>query len=245
MVLGTEKGYYPINFSWEDFDWSENPESLIEIENFVQKLNFTPVFEKAKIICVGRNYADHAKELGNEVPTEPILFWKPHSSLIGPNGLIELPSQSSNVQYETELVAVIGKKGKNISIEESMDFVIGYTIGLDITARDLQRSDKTWFRGKSFDTFSPVGPVIVPKNKINLDNCSVQLTVNEELKQNGNTRDFIFKLPFLIHYISQIITLEPGDIIFTGTPEGVGTIKSGDVLKASIQGIGELTVSVR
>jgi 2-keto-4-pentenoate hydratase/2-oxohepta-3-ene-1,7-dioic acid hydratase in catechol pathway len=245
LVLAKENGYYEYDFSFEQPDWTPPESSLfVTKNNFVSELNEFPVNKKTKIICVGRNYADHAKELGNEIPTEPLLFWKPYSSLLGPKGKIILPYQSKDIQYETELVAVISKKGRNIPVSESMSYVFGYTIGLDITARDLQKSDKTWFRGKGFDTFAPVGPVIVPTNDVDLDNCSVQLFINGIEKQNGNTHDFIFKLPTIINYVSQILTLEPGDLIFTGTPEGVGKISSGDNLKAVISNIGTLEVSV-
>ena len=217
-VLGNEKGYYELgdNFSFENFDWNKTPNSpFIEKSNFISELTQVPVYEKAKIICVGKNYLLHAKEMGGDVPSEPLLFWKPHTSLLGQHGKIELPPQSKDVQHETELVVIIGKQGKNISADQAMNYVLGYTIGLDITARDLQRSDKTWFRGKGFDTFAPVGPIIVPRDQINLDDCTIQLFINGEERQNGNTKNFIFKLPH-----------------------------SGDTLKATISNIGTLEVTV-
>ena len=245
LVLGKENGYYECDVSFENFDWNNfDKSSFVEKSNFISELNQYPVYEKAKIICVGKNYAKHAKEMSSDVPTEPLLFWKPRTSLLNPKGKILLPHQSKDVQHETELVAIIGKGGKNIPVDEAMGHVLGYTIGLDITARDLQKSDPTWFRGKGFDTFAPVGPIIVPRDQVNLDDCTIQLFINGEEKQKGNTRDFIFKLPTIINYVSQIVTLEPGDIIFTGTPEGVGKIKSGDQLKAVISNIGTLDVSV-
>ena len=247
FVLAKENGYYELddNFSFENFDWKSVPNTpFIEKTNFISQLNQFPVYEKAKIICVGKNYLLHAKEMGGDAPSEPLLFWKPHTSLLNPHGKIILPSQSKDVQHETELVVIIGKKGKNVKTEEALNYVFGYTIGLDITARDLQRSDKTWFRGKGFDTFAPVGPVIVPRDQIDLTNCSIQLFINGEERQRGNTKDFIFKLPEIISYVSKIVTLEPGDLIFTGTPEGVGPIHSGDQLKAVITNIEPLEVSV-
>lgn len=246
-VLGNEKGYYELddNFSFENFDWKNNPNTpFVEKPNFISELNEFPVYEKAKLICVGKNYLAHAQELNSEVPKEPLLFWKPHTSLLNPHGKVDLPPMSKNVHHETELVAVVGKGGKNIPVDKAMDHVFGYTVGLDITARDLQRSDTTWFRGKGFDTFAPVGPIIVPKDQVNLDDCTIELLINGEEKQKGNTKDFIFKLPDVISYISKIITLEPGDIIFTGTPEGVGPIHSGDKLQATISNIGTLEVTV-
>jgi 2-keto-4-pentenoate hydratase/2-oxohepta-3-ene-1,7-dioic acid hydratase in catechol pathway len=246
MVIGNNEGYYHIKFDWNTFYW---PESLIKNKfnkkNFRELLSECPAYEKAKIICVGRNYINHAKELGNVIPEEPLLFWKPNTALLSPHDSIILPKKSNKVQYETELVAVIGKQCKNISKDHALDYVLGYTIGLDITARDLQKKDKTWFRGKSFDTFAPVGPVIVPKESINLEHCKISLLVNNELRQQGNTKDMIFDLPTIISYISNIVTMEPGDLIFTGTPEGVGNLSNGDKLCATIEGIGTLKVSVK
>ena len=247
FVLGKENGYYNLddNFSFDTFDWNTVPSSpFIEKSNFISELNQVPVYNKVKIICVGKNYLLHAKEMGGDAPSEPLLFWKPHTSLLEPQGKIILPAQSKDVQHETELVVIIGKKGKDITLDKAMDYVLGYTIGLDITARDLQSSDKTWFRGKGFDTFAPIGPFIVPRDQIDLNNCSIQLFINGEQKQSGNTKDFIFKLPEIISYVSKIVTLEPGDLVFTGTPEGVGPIHSGDHLKAVISNIGSLEVSV-
>lgn len=249
-VLAEKNGYFVIeNFSWDtvsNFEWdSVNRGKFIELDNFSQKIDQVPLPVSTKLICVGRNYADHAKELGNEVPKEPLLFFKPSSSLLPNNGLIELPIISEHVDHEVELAIIISKKGKNIPEENAMDFVFGYTISLDITARDLQRKDKTWFRGKGFDTFAPVGPWICKPDAINLDDCEIKLTVNEKLVQRGNIKDLIFKIPFLLHYISSIVTLNPGDIILTGTPEGVGPIKSEDNLKATIKNIGTLQVKVK
>ena len=248
LVVAKENGYYDSAISFDNFNWNAvNEKSFVNVPDFVSKIHEFPVYEKAKVICVGKNYLLHAQELNSEVPKEPLLFWKPHSSLLAPKGEIILPSMSKNIHHETELVAVIGKggkNGKNIPVNEAMDHVLGYTVGLDITARDLQRSDTTWFRGKGFDTFAPVGPIIVPKDQVNLDDCTIELKINGEIRQHGNTKDFIFKLPMVINYVSQIVTLEPGDIIFTGTPEGVGPIHSGDKLQATISNIGLLEVYV-
>lgn len=243
LYLGNENGYYDEDISYKSVNW-EPKGSFVSVPNFVASLSEFPVYERAKIICVGRNYAEHAKELGSEVPKEPLLFWKPHSSLLGPHGKILLPKMSKDIQHETELVAIIGKGGSHIPINEAMDHVLGFTVGLDITARDLQRSDSTWFRGKGFDTFAPVGPIVVPKDSVNLQNCSIKLEINGQQRQIGNTKDFIFDLPTVVSYASQIVTLEEGDIIFTGTPEGVGKIASGDRLEASIANIGTLEVTV-
>ena len=245
LYLGNNKGYYDKDISYKDFNWNTAPSgSFIEVPNFVSSLHEYPVYERAKLICVGRNYAKHAKELGSDVPKEPLLFWKPHTALLGPHGKILLPKMSKDVQHETELVVIIGKEGKYIPVDQAMDYVLGYTVGLDITARDLQRSDSTWFRGKGFDTFAPVGPVVVPRDTVNLQDSTIRLEINGEQRQIGNTKDFIFDLATVISYASQITTLEAGDIIFTGTPEGVGKIASGDLLQASITNIGTLEVSV-
>lgn len=245
LYLGNENGYYDKEISYNNFSWTNSPAgSFIKVPNFVASLNQYPVYEKAKLICVGKNYLLHAKEMNSEVPKEPLLFWKPHTSLLPPHGKILLPKMSKDVQHETELVAIIGKGGSHIPIDKAMDHVLGYTVGLDITARDLQKSDATWFRGKGFDTFAPIGPVVVPRDTVNLNDCSIQLLINGQERQHGNTKNFIFNLPTVINYMSQIVTLEPGDIIFTGTPEGIGKIASGDHLQATISNIGTLDVTV-
>ena len=246
MVLASADAYSEIDtFRWETFKWPEKmPEKRISAPNFSSILDTCPIFPFAKIICVGRNYAEHAKELGNSVPDEPLLFLKPSSALLGPKGKILLPDMSQRIEHETELVVVIGTKGKNIPENKAMNYVLGYSIGLDITARDLQNKDKTWLRAKGFDTFSPVGPWIISPDKINLEDCPIELVINGERRQKGNTKDMVFKLPYLIHYVSRIVTLEAGDIIFTGTPEGVGPIHSGDELVAKIGSIVELRVNV-
>ena len=246
MVLASADMYSEIeSFKWETFKWPEKvPENQKRMPNFPLTLDTCPINPSAKIICVGRNYVEHAKELGNTVPNEPLLFLKPSSALLVPQGKILLPKMSQKIEHETELVVVIGKKGQNIPEDKAMDYVLGYSIGLDITARDLQNADKTWFRAKGFDTFAPVGPWIISPENINLDNCPIELFINGQLRQKGNTHDMVFKLPYLIHYTSQVVTLEAGDIIFTGTPEGIGPIRSGDELCAKIGSIGELNVTV-
>lgn len=244
-VLATNQSYSPVDFSWSDPSWPvPSKEGTERTDDFSNTVREFPVDPRAKLICVGRNYAAHAQELGNEIPDQPLLFFKPSSSLLGPNGIIEIPKMSANVHYEGELVVVVGKRGRFIPEEEALSYVFGYTIGLDMTARDLQRSDKTWFRGKGFDTFAPVGPWVAPPEAVDLNDCNLCLTLNGEVRQEGNTRDLIFKVPFLIHYISQIVTLEPGDLIFTGTPEGVGQVQPSDLLTVSIDGIGQLNASV-
>ena len=192
----------------------------------------------SKIVCVGRNYREHAKELGNEVPTDILIFLKPPSSLLAPEGKIVMPRLSQRVDYEGELAVVIGKKCRNATENEALSFVRGYTCANDVTARDLQKSDGQWTRGKGFDTFCPVGPVV--SDEVRPEALDLQTLVNGEVKQKGNTRDFIFSLPSVIRYISSVMTLLPGDLILTGTPAGVGPLKEDDRVQVSISGIGTL-----
>jgi 2-keto-4-pentenoate hydratase/2-oxohepta-3-ene-1,7-dioic acid hydratase in catechol pathway len=247
FVLVDGNKYSPINLDISSFDWDHDFSDITwnEEDNFLKKHFEPPIVPTAKIICVGKNYAEHAKEMGSKVPIEPLLFQKPPTAALGHNGEIILPEMSQKIEHETELVIIIRKKGKNISIEEVDDYIFGYTIGLDITARDLQKNDKTWFRGKGFDTFAPMGPWIVSPSAVNLSDCNIELFVNGNLKQNGNTKNMLFDIPTIISYISKIVTLNPGDIIFTGTPEGVGPIRQGDKLRAIIDGIGTLKVTVK
>ncbi|MFX0016071.1 MAG: fumarylacetoacetate hydrolase family protein [Promethearchaeota archaeon] len=208
--------------------------------------------QSSTIICLARNYLDHAKEMGIEpknLPSNPVLFLKPKSALIGPGQNIVFPPQAKQVDHEVELAVVIGKKGKNISQEESLDFVFGYTILLDITARDIQALAKKkghpWFPSKGFDTFSPIGPFIVTSDEIkDPHKLDIELRVNDQIKQKGNTRDMIFKIGQILSYCSTITTLHPGDLIATGTPAGVGPVKKGDKISATIESIGTLEVGV-
>jgi len=195
-----------------------------------------------KILCVGRNYVAHAREDNAEVPDVPLLFLKPPSSVIGPGDKIVLPPQSEQVEHEAELVVVIGRRGRWISPESATEHVLGYTVGNDVTARDLQRRDGQWTRSKGFDTFCPIGPWV----ETDFDPADALITchVNGEMRQMASTRDMVFGVRQLIAYASSIMTLEPGDLIFTGTPAGVGLLLSGDVVKVSIEGLGELENSV-
>lgn len=202
----------------------------------------------SKIICLGRNYAEHARELGHEIPKEPVIFLKPPSALIGPGQTIILPRKSNHVDHEVELAVIIGKRGKNIPREKAMDYVLGYTILMDITARDLQAEAKKkglpWTVAKGFDTFAPIGPRVVDKREINVDDLEIGLKVNGEVRQLSRTSKMIFKIDEIIEYVSSIMTLEKGDIIATGTPEGVGALRHGDVLEAWIEKIGTLREDV-
>src|SRR5258706_2571479 len=199
-----------------------------------------PPVTPSEIVCVGRNYREHAAELGNEIPTEPLLFFKPPSSLLAPGGTILRPKGSERTDYDGELRVVIAKRCHKLPADEdTRPYILGYTCVNDFTARDLQNKDGQWTRAKGFDTFCPVGPVVVD----GLDpwtGISVETRVNGDVRQSGNTRDFIFSLGVALRYISQIMTLEPGDLISTGTPSGVGPVVAGDVVEVSIEGIGVL-----
>jgi 2-keto-4-pentenoate hydratase/2-oxohepta-3-ene-1,7-dioic acid hydratase in catechol pathway len=194
----------------------------------------------SKIICVGRNYRDHAKELGNEVPTEPLLFFKPPSSLLAPSGIVRLPAASSRVDFEGELAIVIGRRVRNLQPDANWRSVIrGYTLANDVTARDLQKKEAQWTRAKGFDTFCPVGPIV--SDEVDpASGLTLETRVNGELRQQGSTLSFIFGIPELLAYITAAMTLEPGDLILTGTPSGVGTLAPGDRVEVSIPGLGVL-----
>ncbi len=194
----------------------------------------------SKIICVGRNYRDHARELGNEVPTEPLLFFKPPSSLLNPGGTVRMPAASARIDFEGELALVIGKRVSKLASDADLSSVIrGYTIANDVTARDLQKKDAQWTRAKGFDTFCPVGPIVSDEVDPGAG-LTVETRVNGELRQHGSTLDFIFSIPALLAYITAAITLEPGDLILTGTPAGVGPLQAGDCVEVSIPSLGVL-----
>ena len=199
--------------------------------------------QPGKIVCVGRNYVEHAKELGNEVPKVPLIFLKPPSSIINPNDAIVLPPQSTQVEHEGELVVVIGKRGRHITAGNAKKYVLGYTIGNDVTARDLQKIDDQWTRAKGFDTFCPFGPWI--DTEFDPADSVVTCRVNGQMRQMASTRDMVFNVGTLIAYISSIMTLEPGDLIFTGTPAGVGELKNGDEVLVEIEGLGVLKNPVK
>ena len=194
----------------------------------------------SKIVCVGRNYRAHAAELGNEVPQEPLLFFKPPSSLLAPGENIVRPKISQRTDFEGELAVVIGKRCRKLSPDEDVrPYILGYTALNDFTARDIQKKDSQWTRGKGFDTFCPAGPLVT--NEIDpWAGVGVETRVNGELKQQGNTRDFIFPLDVIIRYIAGVMTLLPGDLIATGTPEGVGPVVAGDLIEVSVEGVGTL-----
>jgi 2-keto-4-pentenoate hydratase/2-oxohepta-3-ene-1,7-dioic acid hydratase in catechol pathway len=222
--------------SWS-FDFEPMPLSTAEL---------LPPVTPSKIVCVGRNYREHATELGNEAPTEPLLFFKPPSSLLKPGGIIRLPALSTRVDFEGELALVIGRRVRNLKREEWRTAIRGYTLANDVTARDLQKKDAQqtqWTRAKGFDTFCPVGPLVSDEMDPEAG-VTIETRVNGETRQQGSTLDFIFSIPALLAYITAAMTLEPGDLVLTGTPSGVGPLKAGDKVEVSIPGLGVLANTV-
>ncbi|WP_299092031.1 fumarylacetoacetate hydrolase family protein [uncultured Metabacillus sp.] len=232
----------------KDLEMSENglvPLSEVEI--------LAPIAQPEKIICVGLNYLDHCKETGLEPPASPVIFSKYANAIIGENQAIELPINSNQVDFEAELAIVIGKEAKYVSEEEAEDYIFGYTIMNDVSARDLQFTDGQWSRGKSADTFAPIGPAIVTKDEAgDPHNLEISLRLNLEIMQQSNTKNLIFNIPYIVSFLSQSMTLKPGDLIATGTPPGVGMgrnpqvwLKDGDQLTITIENIGTLSNHVK
>jgi 2-keto-4-pentenoate hydratase/2-oxohepta-3-ene-1,7-dioic acid hydratase in catechol pathway len=198
-----------------------------------------PVIPRSKVVGIGRNYAAHAAEMGGDVPSEPLMFIKPNTSVAGPADPVFYPHQSSEVHYEGELAVVIGRICRDVPVERVDEVVYGYTVGNDVTARDLQRGDVQFTRAKGFDSFCPLGPWV----ETDLDTSDLRVTthLNGDLKQDGSTKDMIFDVPTLVAYVSSVMTLLPGDVILTGTPEGVGPMDVGDEVEVTVSGIGSLT----
>ena len=211
---------------------------IAESEHVPEGATLLPPVLPSKIVCVGRNYAEHAKELGNEAPGEPILFLKPPSALLAPFGTIVRPPQSERVDFEGELAVIIGREARNVRESAWRDYVRGFTCGNDVTARDLQKKDVQFTRGKGFDTFCPLGPCL----EDDLDPLDLRVTtrVDGQLRQDGRTSQMMFPVPFLIEFISSIMTLVPGDVILTGTPAGVGPLQPGETVEVEVEGIGVL-----
>ena len=206
-------------------------------------IKLLPPVSPSKVICVGRNYAAHAQEHDAEVPEVPLLFLKPPSAVIGSGDTILLPPQSQRVEHEAELAVVIGRRSRWLNPDQVSEAILGYTVANDVTARDLQRRDGQWTRGKGFDTFCPIGPWI--ETEFDAADAVISCTVNGELRQMGSTRDMVFPLKQLVAYASSVMTLEPGDLLLTGTPAGVGPLVDGDELVTSIERLGELRNPVR
>jgi 2-keto-4-pentenoate hydratase/2-oxohepta-3-ene-1,7-dioic acid hydratase in catechol pathway len=199
--------------------------------------------QPTKIMCVGRNFVDHAKELGNDVPQVPLIFFKPPSSLLRNGETIILPPQAGQVEHEAEMVAVIGKRGRHVPADQAREYILGYTVGNDVTARDLQKTDGQWARAKGFDTFCPLGSWI--DTDFDPSDAVITCRVNGKMRQLGSTRDLVFSVATMVAYISSVMTLEPGDLLFMGTPAGVGVLKDGDEVVVEIEGLGVLKNPVR
>jgi 2-keto-4-pentenoate hydratase/2-oxohepta-3-ene-1,7-dioic acid hydratase in catechol pathway len=198
-----------------------------------------PVIPRSKVIGIGKNYAAHAAEMGGDVPAEPLMFFKPNTSVIGPGDPIYYPRQSSEVHYEGELAVVIGRICRDVAPERVADVIYGYTVGNDVTARDLQRSDVQYTRAKGFDSFCPLGPWI--ETELDTSDLTVTTHLNGDLVQDGTTKDMVVDVPALVAYVSSVMTMLPGDVILTGTPEGVGPMNVGDEVEVTVGGIGSLT----
>ena len=232
-VVGSGVLPFPADYSFESAEQQTTTSLPLEEVKLL-----APVVP-SKIVCVGRNYRAHAAELGNKMPEEPLLFLKAPSAIIDPEEKVELPRASQQVEHEGELGVVIGRTAYRLSPDENpLDYVIGYTCVNDVTARDLQRKDVQFTRGKSFDTFCPVGPWL--ETEIDPANVTVTTRLNGEIKQQGNTADMAFPVAFLIRYISEIMTLYPGDLIATGTPAGVSPMKNGDTVEVEVESLGVL-----
>lgn len=203
-------------------------------------INLLPPVLPTKIVAIGLNYFDHAKEFNSQIPEEPLIFMKPPSAIIPGGELIKLPSISKRVDYEAELVIVIKEKTKNVEEDEAPDSILGFTCGNDVTARDLQKKDGQWIRSKSFDTFAPIGPWIIPAKRIDPNNLNILAKKNGEVVQCSNTSKLIFNPYKLVSFVSKVMTLLPGDLIMTGTPSGVGPLKNGDCIEIEIENIGTL-----
>lgn len=229
--------------------WIEKVKGVTEPGEDMDVRLLWPVCDPSKIICLGKNYSEHAKEGGMDVPDKPLLFCKTPNTLCGPYDPIVLPSGSGQVDWEVELAVIIGKEGKRIKKADAFDYIAGYTVMNDVSGREAQFSDQQWFRGKSFDTFAPMGPALVTTDEIeDVHNLNLTTMVDGVTMQDGNTKDLIFDIPTIIEFISEDITLIPGDIISTGTPDGVGifrnppiVLKEGNVVECSIEKIGTIT----
>jgi 2-keto-4-pentenoate hydratase/2-oxohepta-3-ene-1,7-dioic acid hydratase in catechol pathway len=198
-----------------------------------------PVIPRSKVVGIGRNYAAHAAELGNEVPKEPLVFLKPNTSVIGPGDPIQLPSQSQDVHYEGELAVVIGRVCRDVPLERVSEVILGYTVANDVTARDLQKRDGQWWRAKGFDTFCPLGPYLV--TGVDVGDLRITTRLDGVTVQEGRTSQMIFNIPTLIQHVSAAMTLLPGDVVLTGTPEGVGPFTEGQRVEVEIEGMGVLS----
>jgi len=228
-LLDSDPLYRPVQFTWEKLQLAD-----------VRLL--APVIPRSKVVGVGRNYAAHAAELGNDVPTQPLIFLKPNTSVVGPRDGIVYPEQTHDLHFEGELAIVIGRICRDLPKERVNEVIFGYTIANDVTARDLQKSDGQWARAKGYDTFCPLGPWI--STELDVSDLRVTTELNGEPRQDGRTSQFIFDIPEVLAYITSFTTLLPGDVVLTGTPAGVGPMLPGDEVSVSVEGIGTLTNKV-
>lgn len=228
-VLDSDPLYRPVQFTGERLQLAD-----------VRLL--APVIPRSKVVCVGRNYAAHAQELGNDVPEQPLIFLKPNTSVIGPRDGIVYPEQTHDLNFEGELAIVIGRICRDLPKERADEVIFGYTVANDVTARDLQKTDGQWARAKGYDTFCPLGPWIT--TELDASDVRVSTELNGEPKQDGRTSQFIFDIPEVLAYITSFTTLLPGDVVLTGTPAGVGPMLPGDEVSVSVEGIGTLTNKV-
>ena len=244
VSVAMQDGQWMVTGAAEAPAWDPQPETAGQLTGPLTSFELLAPVRPSKIVCVGRNYRAHAAEMGSDVPAYPLLFLKPPSSLLAPNGVVRMPAISERVDFEGELAIVIGRQCRQLTAaDDAANFIFGYTLVNDVTARDLQKQDGQWTRAKGFDTFCPAGPLLVtPDNDFNPLKASVALTtkVNGETRQNGNTADLLFAIPELLRFITSFMTLEPGDLIPTGTPAGVGPLKPGDVVEVSVAGMGTL-----
>lgn len=217
------------------------PEASGEIFSLEEVRLLSPVIPRSKVLCVGRNYAEHAREMGNDVPDEPLLFMKPNTAVIGPEDAVVRPAWSTQLDHEVELAVVIKTMAKDVEPQQVKNVIFGYTVANDFTARDKQREDKQWTRAKGFDSSCPLGPWIVVDPDLDVTNLSLECEVNGQIKQQGNTGQMVFPIPELISYMSKAMTLLPGDVILTGTPSGISTVEEGDLVTSRISGIGQMT----
>jgi 2-keto-4-pentenoate hydratase/2-oxohepta-3-ene-1,7-dioic acid hydratase in catechol pathway len=239
VFWGEWQGDHIIPWTGAPYAGGESTFERLSVEN----LHWREPVEPSKIVCVGRNYALHARELGNEIPSQPLLFLKPSSALLGEGGYVELPEQSERVDFEGEIALVVGDRAKDVSVDDAWGYIWGITCMDDVTARDLQRQDKTFTRGKGFDTFAPCGPWV--ETEFDADELGVTTRVNGEVRQQGTVSDMIFSPAVLVSYISSIMTLMPGDVIATGTPAGVGPLYHGDCVEIEVSSVGTLTHHVK
>lgn len=209
----------------------------------LDQVNLLTPCTPSKVVCIGMNYKDHAEEIGKELPTEPLIFLKPSTSVIGPGEAIVYPKLTQNLHYEGEFAVVIKKEARHVKAEDAEDYILGFTCAIDVTARDLQWSDGQWSRAKGFDTFCPLGPAIA--SKLDYNDLRIVTRVNGQVKQDSSTSQLVFKIPQLIEAVSEVMTLLPGDVILTGTPAGVGPLQPGDEISVTIEGIGTLSNYVK